>query len=123
MDERTTTLHLARKRLSAVDIHADLVATLGPESVNSPSVTHYLRQAKFAISKPNIVLSEPELEVNDSDEAILLDLLPQRTTFDADYSIAQMITSLPQLHCERGQCSSQVRLHFENSLPHCTRGR
>jgi hypothetical protein len=45
MDQRAMTLYLASKRLSAAEIYADLVATLGAESVNHPSVAQHLRQA------------------------------------------------------------------------------
>jgi hypothetical protein len=77
MNQRAITLYLTRKELSAVEIHVDLVATLGPESVNYPSVTHSLRQAKFGISKPIVIFSDPESEVDDSPEAILLALSEQ----------------------------------------------
>jgi hypothetical protein len=69
MDQRTITFYLARKGLSAVDIRVDLVAALGPESVGHLSVTHYLRQGQFVISKP-MSFSEPEPELDDSDDAI-----------------------------------------------------
>jgi hypothetical protein len=77
MDQRTTTLDLARKGPSATEIHVDLAATLGPESVNYPSVKHYLHQVKFPTSKPNIIIAEPEPELDDSDEAISLGLSEQ----------------------------------------------
>jgi hypothetical protein len=74
MNQRTTTLCLTRKVLSAVEINADVVAALGPESMSYPSVTHYLRQAKSATSNPRIIFSEPEPELDDSDETILVTL-------------------------------------------------
>jgi hypothetical protein len=42
-----------------------------------PSVMHYLRQAKFATPKPSIISTDPEPELDDSDEAILLALSEQ----------------------------------------------
>jgi hypothetical protein len=60
MDPGTITLYLARKRLSAVETHPDLVAMLRPESVSYPSMTHYHHQAKFATSKPNTICFEPD---------------------------------------------------------------
>jgi hypothetical protein len=45
MDETVITFYLARKGLSAVAIHADLVITPAPELMSYPSVTHCLHQA------------------------------------------------------------------------------
>jgi hypothetical protein len=42
MDQRSIVLYLARKELSAMTIHHDLVATLGPEAVGYSYVTRYL---------------------------------------------------------------------------------
>jgi hypothetical protein len=77
MNQRAITPYLARKGLSAVEIHTDLAATLGPESVNYLSLTCYLRQAKFATWKPSIVFSEPEPQPDGSDVAVLLVLSEQ----------------------------------------------
>jgi hypothetical protein len=52
---RAVTLYLARKRFSAVEIHA----TLGFESVSYPCVTYYLHQAKFATLKQSIFFLNP----------------------------------------------------------------
>jgi hypothetical protein len=71
MDQKPIMLTLAKKGLSAVEIHADLVVTLRPELVGDPSVTYDFRQAKFSTSKPSFIFSEPDPEVNDSDEASL----------------------------------------------------
>jgi hypothetical protein len=78
MDQRAIVLHFSRKGLSTIEIHADLVATLGPESLSYPSVTHYLHQEKFGSLKPNVFFSEPELELDDSNAAVLLTLSEQR---------------------------------------------
>jgi hypothetical protein len=59
ISQRAITLCLASKWLSAVEIDGDLVVTLGPESVSYPSLTHYLRQAKFGTSKPSIMFLSP----------------------------------------------------------------
>jgi hypothetical protein len=59
MGQRASPLYLTRKGLSAVEIYADLVAMLGPESVSYPSVTNYFRQAKFGTSKPSIIFLNP----------------------------------------------------------------
>jgi hypothetical protein len=59
MDQKAITPYLARKGLSALEIDADLVASLGPELVNYSSVTHYLHQTKFATLKPRIIFLNP----------------------------------------------------------------
>jgi hypothetical protein len=69
--QRALTIYLVRQGLSAAEIHIDLVATLGPESVSYPSVTHYLRQEKFATPRPSVIFSEPEPGFDVSDEDIL----------------------------------------------------
>jgi transcriptional regulator of acetoin/glycerol metabolism len=68
---------VSRGKDSRLEIHANLVATPGPESVSDPFVTRDLRQAKFATSKPSITFSEPEPRLDDSDEATLLTLSEQ----------------------------------------------
>jgi hypothetical protein len=52
MDQQSVILYLARKGLAAAAVYEDLVTTLGPEAIRSPSVTRYVREAKFAISNP-----------------------------------------------------------------------
>jgi hypothetical protein len=74
MDQRSTVLYLAGKVLVAVATDEDLVATLGTEAIGFPSVTRYFREAKFAISNPEVTFSEPIREHNDCDQIILLAL-------------------------------------------------
>jgi hypothetical protein len=52
----------------------DLGATLGAEVISYPSITPYLREAKFATSNPAVTFSEPIPEHADCDQAILLAL-------------------------------------------------
>jgi hypothetical protein len=59
MNQRAITPYLAEKGPSVVEIDADRVATLGPELVNYPSVTHSLRQAKIMTSKPSTMFLKP----------------------------------------------------------------
>jgi hypothetical protein len=59
------------KRLAAVAIHDDLVATLGAEAISYPSVTCHLREAILATSNPGTTFFELIIEADDSDEAIL----------------------------------------------------
>jgi hypothetical protein len=44
--------YLSLKGMSAREIHDDIVATLGPDAVSYSSVTRYLSEARFALSKP-----------------------------------------------------------------------
>jgi hypothetical protein len=59
MNQRAITLYLARKGLSPIESRSDLVPTLGPELVSYPSVTHYLRQAKFETLKSRVLFVNP----------------------------------------------------------------
>jgi hypothetical protein len=105
MDRRAIALYLARKGLAAVEIHDDLVATLGPKSVNYPSVTHYLRRAQFTSSKPSIIFSEPEPEFDDSYEAILLIL--------SESPFASMRQSARLAHLSRSPSTPPKQRHRE----------
>jgi hypothetical protein len=72
MEQRSIVLYFARKRLSPLAIHDDLVTTLGADAVSYSSVTRYLRDAVFASSNPLTRLSEPEAQFDDCDHAITL---------------------------------------------------
>jgi hypothetical protein len=72
MEQRSIVLYLARKGLSPLAIHNDLVTTLGADAVNYSSVTYYLRDAFFASSNPPTHLPEPEVQFDDCDHAIML---------------------------------------------------
>jgi hypothetical protein len=72
MDQRSLVVYLARKGLAVVPISEDLVATLGAEEIGYPSVTHYLREVKFATSNPKITFSEPIREHDNCDQDVLL---------------------------------------------------
>jgi hypothetical protein len=64
-------LYFVRKRLNAMTIHHELRATLGPEAVNYPSITVYLREVKFLFPISPVTFSESDLQTDDSDIAIL----------------------------------------------------
>jgi hypothetical protein len=74
MEQRSIFLYLARKGLSPLAIHDNLVPTLGKDAVSYSSVTRYLRDAVFASSNPPTSLPEPEAQFDDCDHAILLAL-------------------------------------------------
>jgi hypothetical protein len=63
--------------LAAVAIHDDLVATLGLEAINYPSLVYHLQPASLAISDPGTAFSQFNTEPDDCDEAILLALNQQ----------------------------------------------
>jgi hypothetical protein len=55
-------------------IYEDLGATLGVEEIRYPSVGRYLREAKFAVSNPEVTYSELIHQPDDCNQAILLAL-------------------------------------------------
>jgi hypothetical protein len=63
--------------MMAMAIHKELVAILGVETVNYPSVTGYFREAKFWLSTQPAPLSEPHPAHDDSDNIIWLALAEQ----------------------------------------------
>jgi hypothetical protein len=71
MDERSIVLCLHVKRLSAHEIHDDLVATLSPKAVAYSTVTCYLHEAKFGTTKVTLDLEPSSPHIDDSDQAIL----------------------------------------------------
>jgi hypothetical protein len=74
MDQRSITIYLERKGLSARTIHDDLVATLRPDAVADRTVTRSLRETRF----PQPTDASPSIQIpqvsDDSDEAILATL-------------------------------------------------
>jgi hypothetical protein len=98
MDQKPIVIYLAMKELSAVAIHHDLRATLGPEAVNYLSMIHCLRQAIFISSKSPANIPETEPQFDDSDQAILLALTER--PFRSIRELAQM-TLLPRTTLHR----------------------
>jgi hypothetical protein len=78
MEQRSIVLYLARKGLSPLAIHDDLMTTLGADAdadaVSYSSVTCYLREAVFASCNQPTPLPEPEAQFDDCDHTILLAL-------------------------------------------------
>jgi hypothetical protein len=58
MDQRSICLFLNRQRLSALDIHGQLVAVLGSDAIANSSVTKYLRGKRCTVVEEVM----PELE-------------------------------------------------------------
>jgi hypothetical protein len=61
----------ARKRLAAVVIYKDFMATLGAEAISDPLAMRCLQEAKFATSNLEVTFSEPIHEYNDGDQTTL----------------------------------------------------
>jgi hypothetical protein len=116
MDQSSIVLYLSKKGLSAVAIHDDLVAILGAEAVNYPSVTRHLREAIFASFAPPDPLPRPEHQLDDSDPAIPLALTDQPIV-----SIRELLrlTHLPRTIVQR-QLTQSLRLRVRHLrwVPH-----
>jgi hypothetical protein len=80
MDQKSICLYFARKGFKAVAIHKELVATLGAEAVNYPSVTGYIRDTRLSPYTHPVTFSEPDPAPDDSNDAILLALVEQPFT-------------------------------------------
>jgi hypothetical protein len=72
MDQRPIVLYLARKELSAIAIHYDLVVALAREPVSDSSVASYLYEIIFVSSNCPANIPEAEPQFEDCDQAILL---------------------------------------------------
>jgi hypothetical protein len=93
MEQRSIILYLARKRLSRLAIHDDLVTTLGPDALSYSSVMHDPRDAVFVSSNPPTPLHRAEAEFDDCDQAILIALADQ--SFASVRQLSQL-THLPR---------------------------
>jgi hypothetical protein len=62
---------LLLKWMSAREIHDDIVATLGSDAVSYSSVTRYLREARFPLSKLESHPADVQKDLDDLDQAIL----------------------------------------------------
>jgi hypothetical protein len=71
MTQRPIVVYLSLKGMSAREIHDNIVATLGVDAVSYSSVTSYLREARFPLSKPEPHPTDLQRDLDDSDLAIL----------------------------------------------------
>jgi hypothetical protein len=112
MDQRSIAFYFAGKDLSAIAIHHDLVATLGPEAVSYSCVTGYLLDAIFVSSNSPANIPEAESQFDDCDQAILLALAEQ--SFALVRELARL-THLPGTTLQRrltqslGFCARHLR--------------
>jgi hypothetical protein len=70
MNQRSICSFLARKELSALEIHNELAIVLGPIAVAYSTITAYLRQRRFLA-----MMSEPRLTIT---EGAILDALEKQ---------------------------------------------
>jgi hypothetical protein len=70
MTRRPIVAYLSLKVMSAREIHDDIVATLGPDAVSYSSVTHYFREARFPLLKPELYPTDVQRDLDDSDQVI-----------------------------------------------------
>lgn len=77
MDQKSIVSYLSLKGMTAVQIHADLVATLKGEAVSYGSVTRYLRSKSFIDVKNLMQNGPPDQGLSEIDEAILAALEEQ----------------------------------------------
>jgi hypothetical protein len=68
-----------------MDAYNDRVVTLGCDAKGESSVTRFLREGKFPSSNPPATFSEDDPSLDDSNEAILLVLIEQRSRQFASY--------------------------------------
>jgi transposase len=71
MTQRPIVAYLSLKGMSAREIHDDIVATIRPDAVSYSSVTRYLREARFPLSKPEPHPADVQRDLYDSGQAIL----------------------------------------------------
>jgi hypothetical protein len=71
MTQGSIVAYLSLKRMSAREIHEDIVATLGPDAVSYSSMTRYLREARFPPSKPEPHPADVQRDLDGSDQVIL----------------------------------------------------
>jgi hypothetical protein len=71
MTQRPIVAYLLLKGMSTSEIHDDIIATLGLDTVSYSLVTRYLREARFPPSKPEPHPADVQRDLNDSDQAIL----------------------------------------------------
>jgi hypothetical protein len=71
MTQHPIVAYLSLKKMSAREIHDNIVATFGPDAVSYNSVTRYLREARFHHSKPEFDPADVQRDLDDSDQTIL----------------------------------------------------
>jgi hypothetical protein len=75
MDQRLIVLYLARKRLILLAISKYFETTLRMEAVNYQFVMYNLREVRCSQPNPPMIDFEPESQLDDSDNTILLTLV------------------------------------------------
>jgi hypothetical protein len=110
MDQRSISLFLAMKRLSAQAIYNELVAVLGPDAISYSTVTNYLRQRHYPSPVRETIAWNPL-------GFPLIVALPKGCTFDTDYyHDNNILAALTQLQPEDDRRKPVV--HADNARAH-----
>jgi hypothetical protein len=147
MTQRPIVAYLSLKRISAPEIHDDIVVTLWPDAVSYSSVTRYLREARFPPSKPEPHRANVQRDLNDLDQAILTALedsplasVPQlsqltisfrrpsipvlsnrwdlwRVTFDGCHMLCQMRKRVRESICPGDYCECSKSSATDHDIP------
>jgi hypothetical protein len=102
MTQRPIVADLSLKGIPVREIHDDIAATLGPDAVSFSSVTRYLHEAQFPLSKPEPHPADVQRDLDDfddSDQAILIAL--EESSFASVRQLSRL-THLPSMtfyHC------------------------
>jgi hypothetical protein len=98
MDQKSIVLYLAWKRFILLTISRDLKDTFYRKTMSYQFVTCYLREARYVSLNRHTTISEPESQLNDSDNIIFLALAEQSFT-----SIQQLVrlTNLSKIMIRR----------------------
>jgi hypothetical protein len=108
--------YLSLKGISALEIHDDMVATLGPGAVPYSLVTRYFREARFPPLKPEPHPVDVQRDLDDSDQAILAAL--EESPFASVRQLSRL-THLPSttVDCHLAQSLGFVARHLR-WIPH-----
>jgi hypothetical protein len=98
MTQRPIVAYLSLKGMSGREIHDSVVATLGPDTASSSSVTRYLREVRFHPSKPEAHPADAQRDLDDSDQVILAAL--EESPFASVRQFSQL-THLPSTTVDR----------------------
>jgi hypothetical protein len=98
MDQKSIVLYLSLKKMRAVEIHADLVATLKIEAVWHGSITRHLRSRSFTASIDPGQSEQRDLILTESDMAILTALEKQPLSSVRQFRRATNLT-LSTVYC------------------------
>jgi AraC-like DNA-binding protein len=104
MDQRSIVVYLSMRGYSAIEIHNDLVETLGAEAVGYSTVTHYLRDESFP-DRNTVAPDEKDVARNNRIDKAILTALAERP-----------FSSVRQIATQTCLARSTVHRHLTQSL-------